>query len=157
MKTSFYSRRYSKFWVVILVSLLNGCASLPEPKHDTFHFPKGKAYIEIPKRPYTVVGQVRSKVDYSAIEFQNWDNLRSGVSKLCVNYYNKAAKDLVKLAEDKGADAVIKVRSIVFLEDGRREEFSTPECAEDGQEGQILLQGLAVKWVTKPKEKGEDA
>jgi len=145
-----------QFWVVIFVLLFNACATLPEPSHDTFHFPKDKAFIEIPKRRYTVLGQVRSKVDYSSIDFKHWDDESHGSSKLCVNYYNKAAKDLVRRAEDKGADAVIKVRSVVFFEDGRREEFPSPECAEDGEEGQVLLQGIAVKWVPQKEQTAEN-
>ncbi len=77
------------------------------------------------------------------------ETIEEGISEgktLCANYYNKAVNSLVEAARRKGADAVIDVKSVVFLEDGRKEEYQTPECADDGMEGQILTQGIAVKW-----------
>jgi uncharacterized protein YbjQ (UPF0145 family) len=69
---------------------------------------------------------------------------------LCRNYYNKAAYLLLKEAKKVGADAVIQVRSVVFMLDGKMSEFSTPECSDDGAEGEILLRGIAIKY--KPLE-----
>jgi hypothetical protein len=36
---------------------------------------------------------------------------------------------------------------VVFLADGRRETFDRPECTDDGEEGDVLVQGVAIQWV----------
>jgi hypothetical protein len=115
------------------------CTTLPSPKHGRYRFPK-EAHVGDVKRPYTVLGQVRAKIDFPTLDPE------SDERTLCRNYYNRAVQDLVRRARDQGADAVIDVKSVVFLEDGRREEYATPECSDDGGEGQILAQGVAVKW-----------
>lgn len=127
----------------LLVSVL-GCSSVPEPQHKSYHFPKGKAFVEGVKRPYKVLGVVRAKVNFPTL-----DPMREEVD-LCKNYYFKAVKDLVSSADEQEADAVVDVRSGAFLADGRREVYPTPECSDDGLEGQILVQGLAVKWEKIP-------
>lgn len=123
-----------------------GCASMPEPKFDKYEFPKKHVHVENVTRPRKIIGEVKSRVDFTSLDPMRDEKV------LCNNYYNKAAKDLLKFAQEKGADAVIEVRSIVFLEDGRVEAYKTPECSDDGSEGQILLRGLAVKWL--PREAG---
>jgi hypothetical protein len=120
---------------------------VPEPQHKSYHFPKGKAFVEGVKRPYKVLGVVRAKVNFPTL-----DPMREEVD-LCKNYYFKAVKDLVSSADEQEADAVVDVRSVVFLADGRREVYPTPECSDDGLEGQILVQGLAVKWEKIPDQK----
>jgi hypothetical protein len=112
---------------------------MPKPQFTRFHFPKD-AYIEPVKRPYTVIGTVRSKVNFTSLDAARDEN------ELCKNYYNKAVADLVKYAKAKQGDAVIDVRSVVFLETLQAEMYKTPECSDDGGEGQILAQGTAVKW-----------
>jgi hypothetical protein len=102
-------------------------------------FPKD-AYVGDVKRPYKPLGLVKSRVDFSSLDERREEDA------LCKNYYNKAVEDLLKRAREKGADAVIDVKSVVFLEDGRMETYATPECADDGHEGQILAQGIAVQW-----------
>ena len=92
-----------------LVGAAIACTTLPTPKFDKHEFPKKRAFVEPVKRPYAVIGLVRSKVDYPTL-----DPLRDD-EELCKNYYNKAVEDLVRMARDKGADAVIEVRSAVFL------------------------------------------
>lgn len=86
------------------------------------------------------MGLVRTKVDFTTLD-PGFDE-----SSLCLNYFNKAARDLVKRAKEKGADAVIDVRSVVFYEGGKSETFPKAECSDDGAEGQVLAQGIAVKW-----------
>lgn len=125
--------------VVALAAMVASCSSMPEPKVKWYDFPK-EAYIEKPDRPHEVVGIVRTKVEFPTL-LAEYDE-----SALCRNYFNKAARDLLKRAEKLGADAVIELRSVVFLVDGRREVHSTPECADDGQEGQVLAEARAVKW-----------
>ncbi len=114
------------------------------PEHATFEYPAKDALVEATERPYTRVGTVRSKVNFPSLDFKKSE------AWLCRNYYNKAVSDLVKLAKEKGADAVIDVRSVVFYENGSSELMKTPECSDDGREGQILAQGLAVKWLSPP-------
>lgn len=121
---------------------------MPTPEHRSYRFPTGKAFVESVKRPYHVVGMVRAKVNFPSLDPMHEE------SDLCKNYYYKAVKDLVSSAAEKDADAVIEIRSVVFLADGRKEAYSTPECSDDGMEGQILVQGLAVKWE-KPAEKDQ--
>jgi hypothetical protein len=124
---------------------LGACTTLPKPKHDKFRYPKD-AYVETPKRAYVPVGTVRSKVNFTSLDPNHEE------TELCKNYYNKAVAELVKFAHAKGADAVIDVKSVVFLEDGRVETYKTPECSDDGGEGQILAQGTAIRW--KPESTG---
>lgn len=133
-------------WVTLLIVTLVGCASRPrEIQHKVYTFPKDLAFVDDVQRPYEVLGQVRARVDFPSLDSDR------EVEDLCKNYYNKGVRQLVRFAQDKGGDAVIGVRSVVFLEDGRREEYSRPECADDGAEGQILTQGVAVRWKRDPE------
>jgi hypothetical protein len=136
-----------------LLLAATGCASasLPEEHHDRFHFPEHRMYLEEPTGkavgvPYKILGWVRTKTSYTTLEQQIND------PSLCKNYYNKAARMLLKEADKIGADAVIKVRSVVFNMDGSTREYVTPECADDGAEGEILLRGIAIKFTPKPKK-----
>ena len=52
------------------------------------------------------------------------------------------------MAKKQGGDAVIDLKSVVYLEDGRREMYPSAECSDDGIEGQVLCQGIAIKWKT---------
>jgi hypothetical protein len=144
------SRRYLTFFLGL--SLLSGCASggLPEEHHEHFKFPEKRVYIDEPTGkagtfPYKVMGWVRSKAAYPTLQ-QSVNN-----QGLCKNYYNKAAQTLLKEAEKAGADAVIKVRSVIFNLDGTMEEHSTPECSDDGAEGEVLLRGIAIRFLPKTK------
>lgn len=128
-----------------------GCATLPEPKVKPYRFPKEEAFYGDVKRPYKTLGLVRSKVNFQSLDFTHEE------SDLCRNYFNKAVGDLVKIAKNQGGDAVIDIKSVVFLEDGRQETYPSAECSDDGMEGQVLCQGIAVKWnsleSTNPKSK----
>ncbi len=122
-----------------------GCASLPEQKVKRFAFPK-EAFVDVPKRAFRRLGLVRTKVNFNTLN-QDWEE-----SSLCRNYFNKAALDLVKRAKERGADAVVEIRSIVFMVDGKSEAYSQAECSDDGGEGQVLAQGIAVKWDGDPEQ-----
>lgn len=132
--------------------MLVGCAtSLPKEHHEVFRFPSKLVYVEEPigeyqGRPFEIMGWVRSKAYYPTFEQDNESPV------LCRNYYNKAAQDLLKEALKAKADAVIKVRSVVFLLDGKFQEHPTPECSDDGAEGEILLKGIAIRWKPKASE-----
>jgi hypothetical protein len=142
---------------------LASCSTLPkQPKKDSrFAFPKGSAFVGDVKRPYIVLGPVRSKVDFSSmgevIPSSSSDDASDdspSAGALCRNYYNKSVRELIKFAKKQGGDAVIDVKSIVFMDDGKSETYKTPECSDDGGEGQILTQGVAVKWKGELAETG---
>lgn len=125
----------------LCVGLLSGaaCSSLPEPKIPHHEFPKSAFFGEV-KRPYDKLGLVRTKVNYKSVDARFDDQ------EACKNYFNKAVADLVKRAKDKGGDAVVDVKSVTFLMDGRVETYPSAQCTDDGEGGQVLAQGIAVKW-----------
>lgn len=116
-----------------------GCATLPEPHYEKHSFPK-EASIGKPDRPFESLGVVKARVDFNTLDAHHDEAV------LCRNYFNAAVKKLVDYARAKGADAVTDVRSVVFTMDGRSESFPRAECSDDGTMGQVLAQGLAVKW-----------
>ena len=121
-----------------------GCTTMPDPKMERYSFPEG-AYVGDVQKPYTKLGVVRTKVNYGTLDWIHDEDT------LCKNYYNKAVQDLVRRAKAHGGDAVIDVKSVVFMDDGTSESYDTPQCADDGAEGQILAQGVVIKWVPDPK------
>ncbi len=127
-------------FAIALISLNTACGSIPQAKYESFEFPSNLAFVNKINRPFQSLGWVRAKVNFQSLD-PNHEELA-----LCRNYYHKAIRQLVDMAKKKGADAVVEVKSIVFLEDGRREAYPTPECSDDGFEGQILVQGIAVQW-----------
>ena len=138
----------------LLIALFcSACASTAldeKVKHPKFAFPEGLVFRELPTgdlqgRPYEVMGWVRSKAVWPTLDQDAYSD------GLCRNYFNKAAKNLLKEAKKVGADAVIQVRSVVFLLDGKVGEFPDPECSDDGAEGEVLVRGIAIKF--KPLER----
>ena len=125
---------------------LIGCSTLPPSKFKHHTFPKSEAFYGNTSRPYLTLGTVRAKVDFISLDESHEEK------DLCANYFNKSVRDLVTMAKQKGGDAVIDVKSVVYLEDGRLETYPSPECSDDGLEGQSLTQGIAVKW--KPQKTG---
>lgn len=112
------------------------------PKHKKYEMPKN-AWISgtpEPKRPFQALGTVRTKVNFVTLNFDEEEG------NLCDNYFKKAIADLLKRADEQGADGVIRIQSVVFLEDGRQETYSNAECSDDGAEGQILAQGVAIRF-----------
>lgn len=132
--------------LALALMLATACTTAVKSEFTLHHFPKGKAFVEKPNRPFEILGSVKAKADFSTLET---DEPRAAERSLCRNYYNKAVRDLVRLAKRHGGDAVIQVRSVTFLETGQTETFSTPECADDGGEGQVLVTGIVVKWKKK--------
>jgi hypothetical protein len=137
---------------VVLISFfsfsqwISGCATtLPEAHHDAFKYPESGVYLDLPTgefagREYEPLGWVKARSHYVTMEEDPNNSL------LCKNYYNKAARTLLKDAIKAKADAVIQVRSVVMTMDGKIEEFKTPECSDDGAEGEILLRGIAIRF-----------
>lgn len=123
------------------LALAQGCSSDPaSPTVKHYEFPKGAAFLDEPTKPFEKLGVVRTEVNYQSLDVNHDEDM------LCHNYYNKAVTDLVKRSRDHGGDAVIDVQSVVFLDDGHVEKYKTPECSDDGFEGQILAQGIAIRW-----------
>jgi hypothetical protein len=116
------------------------CSTLPTPKYQDYSFPSGEAFFGDAKQAYQPLGLVRAKVNYQSLDPGREEG------DLCKNYFNKAVQDLVKMAHEKGGDAVIDVKSVVFFESGENQLFPTPECSDDGFEGQVLAQGIAIQW-----------
>lgn len=142
-----------RFRLLAVLGLLSGvgCSSLPEPKFTSYSFPEGSAFVdEKPTRRYKVLGPVRVRVNFSSL------NAEREETELCRNFYNKGANDLFKRAQrERKADAVIDVRSVVYYMDGKSKKFSSPECADDGAEGQILMEGKAIRYLPDSMVKGK--
>jgi hypothetical protein len=132
----------NRFFCCIFIMGYAGCATIPEPKHDKFRFPKN-AYLNIPKKSHKKLGPVRDKVTYIA----SGEEYTS--EQLCHNYFNKSVARLLKYAQKAGGDAVMGIRSLVVYMDGANEVFAKPECFDDGAEGQVLTQGIAIKWLSE--------
>jgi hypothetical protein len=132
--------RKIKILILLIFLKASACSSFPTPEFKAYSFPAQDAFIGNVKRPYQSLGVVKAKVNYQSLDPAREEN------ELCRNYFNKAVRDLVNLAKDQGGDAVIDVKSVVFLDDGRSETYSTPECSDDGMEGQSLARGIAVRW-----------
>ena len=139
-------------FLILFCGFLASCATdLPEERHASYVFPEDSTYVELPTgknkdRPYEVLGWVRTKAHYPTMEQE------TGSPLLCRNYYNKAAKNLLKEAQKAKGDAVMQIRSVVVFMDGSVHEYPTPECADDGAEGEILLKGVAIRWKPIPKK-----
>lgn len=132
--------------ILMIVGVSAGCSTLPTPEIKKHAFPKQDVYLGEPDRPYDIIGTVRASAHWPSL-------LMPGANEqaLCRNSYNKAAADLLRRARDAGADAVMQVRSVVFYLTGKRETYTTPECSDDGESGEILLEGVAVRYK-KPEE-----
>lgn len=138
----------TRFGAPFLFALgLGGCQTLPMPKYTHYEPPNDKNIFEDDppaSRPFEEIKLVRTKVNFPSFHPEHDDE------ELCQNYYHKAVKDLLSRAEDIDGDAVIRVRSVVFLINGKHELHKGAECADDGGEGQILVQGMAIRWKKKP-------
>lgn len=129
-----------------LVVLFSGCSSLPKVEHKVYRFPPANAFVESPPagKQYTVLGWVRAKTPFVTMDPDT--NLKA----LCANYYNKAVASLLAEAKKAGGDAVAEIRSVTFLLNGKVEEHVTPECSDDGGEGEILVRGVAIRYKVAP-------
>jgi hypothetical protein len=130
--------------LIFTLSLLSvgACSTIPSVKHEPHHWPKGEAFFGAPSdiKPYDSLGLVRSRADYPSLTNDDDEHI------LCINYFNKAVKDLVKYAKKMGGDAVINVKSVVFLMDGKTDSFDRAECIDEGHEGQALAVGQAIRY-----------
>lgn len=138
-------------FVIGLAIGLFSCASLPEPKFKAYDFPEGDVFVDTkPSRRFKVLGPVRVRVNYNSL------NPDREAQELCRNAFNKGASDLLKRAKrDQKGDAVIDVRSVVFYLDGKSEKFPSAECADDGGEGQVLMEGKAIRYLKEKKSRAK--
>lgn len=143
MRTIFCVALTSLSMALFLVACTSNPTTRPLKKYA---FPKEGVFVGDVKREYQKLGMVRWRENYNSLDVENDED------RLCKNYYNKAVKSLLKVAKDQGGDAVIDVKSVTFLVDGRVETHSTPECSDEGADGQILVQGVAVKWLPPATE-----
>ena len=81
---------------------------------------------------------------------------REGFQKFLRVFSGRVALMITQAKKAKG-DAVIKIRSVVILLDSKTEEHETPECSDDGAEGEILMRGIAIKWKPLPKPEDKKA
>ena len=136
----------SAFAFFLILGVLAGCSTLPTPEIKRYAFPKQDVYLGEPDRPYEVIGTVRTSAHWPSLLLPG-----ANEQSLCRNSYNKAATDLLRRAREAGAEAVMQVRSVVFYLTGKRETYTTPECSDDGENGEILLEGVAVRYK-RPEE-----
>jgi len=113
---------------------------MPLPSMKKFEFPRNLAFIDKPDRPYKTLGIVKSKVTWPSLDPIHEEK------DLCRNYFNKGVTDLIKHSKQNGGEGVADIKSVVFLMDGKTEYYKTPECSDDGEEGQVLLQGIAFRF-----------
>lgn len=141
-------------WLAPALCVLAACSSLPDPKHRFFEFPKQGVYLGRPPEsqgPYERLGVVKTKLEWPTLS-PDYDETR-----LCQSYFNKAMADLLKRAREQvQADAVIEARSVVLLVNGQLETHPRAECSDDGQEGQVLAQGIAIRYLPPPVSKQID-
>jgi hypothetical protein len=134
-------QRFRQFSYLALALFSVACSTgIPDPHYERHEFPADAYVGDVKDRPYDSLGIVRGRAEYVTLDPGHEEG------DLCRNYYNKAVRDLVKAAREKKADAVIQVKSVVFYDDGRSTTYSTPECSDDGEGGQVLVQGIAVAW-----------
>ena len=127
---------------ILLLIDSSACSTVPSVKHNRYPFPDA-VFVELPERAFEPMKLLKQKVNFSALDHSDPD---LSEEKICRNYYNRGAELLLGRARAQGADAVIDLRTVVALANGEHEIHKGPECFNDGQEGQILLQGRAVKW-----------
>ena len=147
-------KRRSEFFVGLSLGgalFASACSSMPESKYHRIAFPKKNAYLdETPPFEADRLGTVRTKISFPTIDPDH------ETDEICESAFNQGAHDLLsKATKQYGATAVVEVRSVVFYLDGKRKLYPQAECADDGDEGQILMQATAVRPVKKKKGRAD--
>ncbi len=132
--------------VLLALVFCSACSSLPTVTHKKYPFPE-KAHIGVPKNlpPYEKLGLVKARATFETMELDSDPDAR------CRNYFNKAVKDLVRIAAENKGDAVIDVRSVTFLMDGKTETYPRPECVDEGDVGEVYVQGISIRFLMDKK------
>jgi hypothetical protein len=130
-----------RLFAFVGVTLAGGCASLPDSQYQKIPFPKKHAHLsETPPFPAEILGVVRAKISFPTTDPEH------ELEELCLSAFNQGAHDLIKKAKKtyKTATDVIGIQSIVFFLDGTKKAYPQAECSDDGNEGQVLMQGQAI-------------
>ncbi len=133
--------------VLVAAALFSGCSSAPSGKKGTEAprpLPAGVSFDEGGGRPYQKVGTVRAWHEFKTELDESFDDKE--FQRRCRQAFREAAAKVLKIAQEHGGEAVIQLRSVVFLADGRKEFLPRAECADDGDEGEALVEGMAVRW-----------
>lgn len=145
-------RNLSKIALLALVAFAgSSCSStqtIPTPKDTKIYgFPERTAFLTKPDRPYKVLGSVKAREEFLTL------NMDGEELVACKNFFNKAVRQMVRDAKKAGGDAVVDVKSNVLHFDGTWASFPRAECADDGQEGQVLTSGVVIQWIEKDPAK----
>ena len=134
--------------LIVAFSVIVGCAG-KKPRSSASSEPllPGAVFYGAPARKYQTLGVVRASKSYPTLNQELTDEQEA---LLCKKAFNDAARELLKNARDNGGDAVADLHSVIYLAEGRRETYDKPECTDDGEEGEVLVQGVAIKW-TQPE------
>ena len=108
-------------------------------------------YFGKPPYKYKGLGVVRASKTFSTLNLEMTDEIEAAY---CKKVFVDAVNELLQLSKTNGGDGVADVHSVVFLADGRQESFDRPECTDDGEEGEVLVQGVAIKWVRSASQPG---
>ncbi len=144
--------RPMKCFMGLMLPLLAACAStgsksMEPPVVDGPLLPKG-VFFGAPPYKHKTLGIVRTTREYPTLNVGMTEALEQAY---CRKAFAEAVRELLRLAKANGADGVADVHSVVYLADGRRETFDRPECTDDGEEGDVLVQGVAIQWVRTGK------
>jgi hypothetical protein len=134
--------------VLVAAAVFSGCASAPPAKkgaEPSKLLSAGVSFDDGAGRPYQKVGTVRAWQEFKTELDESFDDKE--FQRRCRLAFRDAAAKVLKIAQENGGEAVIQVRSVVFLADGRKEYVAAPECADDGDEGEALVEGIAVRWT----------
>ena len=135
--------------LALLVAVGTGCSTpkankpVEIPVLEGPLLPKGVLFGKPPYK-YKGLGVVRASKTYATLNLEMTDELEDAY---CRKVFAEAARELLQIAKANGGDGVADVHSVIFLADGRRETFDRPECTDDGEEGEVLAQGVAIKWI----------
>jgi len=134
--------------VLVAAAVFSACSSTPPAKKKSEPMkplPAAVSFDDGGGRPYQRVGIVRAWQEFKTELDESFDDQE--FQRRCRIAFREAAAKLLRIAQENGGDAVIQARSVVFLADGRKEYVASPECADDGDEGEALVQGMAVRWT----------
>jgi hypothetical protein len=134
--------------VLVAAALFCGCSSTPAGKKSTEvqrALPVGVSFDEGGGRPYQKVGTVRAWQEFKTELDESFNDKE--FQRRCRLAFREAATKVLKIAQEHGGEAVIQIRSVVFLADGRKEFLPSAECADDGDAGEALVEGIAVRWT----------
>jgi hypothetical protein len=134
--------------VLVAAALFFSCSSAPTGKKSAEAqrpLPAGVTFDDGGGRPYQKVGTVRAWQEFKTELDESFDDKE--FQRRCRQAFREAAAKVLKIAQEHGGEAVIQVRSVVFLADGRKEYLPSAECADDGDAGEALVEGMAVRWT----------